>query len=332
MKKVIVFGNGLGRAIDNDFYSLTRVLRQSWADDDVVSREYKRLISNCLNNGVFECDEPPAPTKEDELSDLQRVIDACDTILQFEAEDGEEDVGWLTDYGRKFPAAIRRYFHHAASQFHDPDRRLPEEFAKSLRAWVIRDRPTVATLNYDDLLYECFTETRVFKEHMLRDGFLGGKFDIERHEKLYNPKTEGWFLHLHGSPLFVNRQNAACKITRAKLAEYRGESSVHLVLTNADAKPGVIFGSEILRAYWLKFEALVQRAEEITLFGYGGGDLHLNSLLARTGPQQTIRVICRAGARDDEACRAEWVERLTPKPAKLIDVIPCENVLMFNEW
>lgn len=332
MSEIVLFGNGIGRSIDDNFYSLSRVLEASWRDDQVVSAENKRLITSCLRADVLERDEGTAPTSEEELADLQRVLNACEAILEFEAEDGVEDVFWLSEYGRKFPAAIRRYFHHAASQFHSNDKRLPEAFAAPLRTHILKGGVSVATLNYDDLLYEAFTGTEVFDDHVLRDGFLGGPFDFQKHEGWFKPATEGWFLHLHGSPLFVDKDGKPRKIKRSALSAFRGDSSVHLVLTNADYKPGVIANSEILRAYWQKFEQLLQEAKKITVLGYGGGDLHLNSLLARTRDAQTIRIIARQGQDDASAIAQKWAERFLPREAGHLQVVLLEDVMDFTDW
>jgi hypothetical protein len=129
-RNVILFGNGLGRAIDNDFYSIKRVLQSSWDNEAVLNEQQRRLICDCLPQELIE-GELKAPTSEPELSNLQKVMDACDTIREFENEDANEQ--WLSQHGSSFPIAIRRYFHHAASLFHQGDKCLPEDFAKPLR-------------------------------------------------------------------------------------------------------------------------------------------------------------------------------------------------------
>ncbi|MFK7871275.1 MAG: hypothetical protein AB8B58_18810 [Roseobacter sp.] len=168
-RHVILFGNGLGRAIDNDFFQLQRVLQSSWDNNDILDENKRRLICACLENGVVENDLS-APTSEEELSDLQRVLDACDTIREFETEGAGHR--WLTTHGNSFPVAIRRYFHHAASLFHEGGKELPVSFAEPLRDFVRETGPDIVTLNYDDLLYEAFTGTDIFNQHFLRDGFF----------------------------------------------------------------------------------------------------------------------------------------------------------------
>lgn len=327
-KQLLIFGNGLGRSIDNDFYSLTRVLQESWADRNVVDEVQKRLICACLDNGVIENDLQ-ALTEEEQLANLQKVLNACDIIARFE-ERVQSETGWLNEHGQQFPIAIRRYIHDAASRFHDNEMFLPPAFAASLREFVEHARPHIATLNYDDLLYECFTGTPAFTQHMLRDGFFGGSFNFGTHQERMDLENEGWFLHLHGSPLFVNRNGQPGKIRRSRLNDFQGNSSTHLVLTNASSKPAVISGSEILSTYWKELRRILDQPLHVTVLGYGGGDLHLNDLLGRTSDRVRIRVVCRATDYADPV--ASWRRTFEPKTPNLIDVVAIENLVEFGDW
>jgi len=328
-KKLYICGNGLGRAFDNDFYSLERAMKESWNNDSLLTDAQKELICGCLDDDVIEEDDC-GPTAEHQLTDLQRVITACDLISDFESKLSTGTEAWLTDRGKEFPQAIRRYFHDVASRFHDPEMQLPSEFAEKLRAFVRAKRPHIATLNYDDLLYECFTETTIFTQHILRDGFFRS-FDFERHEQLYSP-NEGWFLHLHGSPLFVNRRRDPVKVRRSELGLYQGTNSNHLVLTNATSKPSVIQNSVVLKNYWRKLNEIVNAGAEVTLFGYGGGDLHLNDLLAKTGESTTVRIVCRNGDDDSDQIEERWHKLLRGKDTEQITVLPYDNILDFDDW
>ena len=323
MKETFIFGNGLGRAIDNDFYSLERVLRESWDKPSLLDQTDKELICRCLDRGLIE-GKLEAPTSEDQLSDLQKVLTACDTISNFERAD-DLDVGWLTDHGKRFPIAIRRYFHDAASSFHNPDMKLPTKFADRLRKFVVDEHANIMTLNYDDLLYECFSETEVFRKHLLRDGFFR-EFDLETHILMKTSK-EGWFLHLHGSPLFANRDGTARKITRAELGSHKGSDSGHLVLTNADSKPSVIVASEVLNAYWEMLNRELRKESKVTLFGYGGGDKHLNRILQNSEGLTRLRIVCRSGETNNQL---HWQSVFSKIEPSKIEVVELENILDFD--
>jgi hypothetical protein len=256
VKNLYIFGNGIGRAINADFFDLTRALQRSWSEDGLLTEEQKKLIVSCLPTGVLERDNQ-APTNEDELEDLQRVLSACDTIKEIEGRDLGA-AGWLSDHGKDFPVAVRKYLHKAACYFHNRDElffqgdgniNLPIDFKKKLRASIMKAGAHIATLNYDDLLYETFVGTDVFSGHRLRDGFFNGIFDIEKHQTYMdlNPNQEGWFLHLHGSPLFVTQNGVSRKLTRFDLRDQQGIKSTHLVLTNVKYKMSAIGSSDTSR-------------------------------------------------------------------------------------
>ena len=92
MRKLYVFGNGLGRALSNEDYSLSRALQSAWDDNAVLSLEQKQLIHQCLPEDVIENDILVAPQGEEQLDKLQRVLAACDEISKVEVAGG---VGWL---------------------------------------------------------------------------------------------------------------------------------------------------------------------------------------------------------------------------------------------
>ena len=77
-KKLVVFGNGIGKEIDPEYYCLERSLLKAW-DEGGLSDVQKELLHSCLNDDVIES-ELTAPTKEEELADMQRVLNSCDTI------------------------------------------------------------------------------------------------------------------------------------------------------------------------------------------------------------------------------------------------------------
>lgn len=335
MKSLYIFGNGLGRSFDNEFYSLERALKKSWSQDGLLDDNQRRLIQSCLQKETVieaELDIEEAPTAENELRDLQRVVDACDLISIFQDKTDCDDA-WLTDTGKGFPNAVRSYFHFAAVQFHDPNKRLPDAFADDLRSFVKSARPHIATLNYDDLLYEAFTGTSIFHDRMLRDGFLGGNFQLEQSVEYYNqnPKEEGWFLHLHGSPLFITRDRQEKKIPRSQLSSYAGHEKTHLVLTHAKSKPTAIMSSPILKGYWHTLRNELKNSTKVTLFGYGGADDHLNQILNMTGDNVSVRVVSYKPDDPDSEIQ-NWKKIFNKKDLKDSDVLLLDNLMDFSEW
>lgn len=329
VKKLYIFGNGLGRAFDNEFYSLERALRNSWGDSGPLTDEQRLLVSSCLETGVIE-EDLTAPTTESQLRDLQRVIDACDLLGSFQ-ELVEGPNGWLTTEGQNFPKAVRRYFHHAAAQFHDAAKVLPDDFARRFRDFVRKEGPHIATLNYDDLLYDAYVGWDISDDHLLRDGFFAGEFKIEQHKQYIDIRKEGWFLHLHGSPLFVTRGGRETKLLRAQLDTHRGDEQTHLVLTHARSKPGAIRTSTILREYWRILDEILKGSVEITVFGCSGEDEHLNQILRNTSDEVSIRIVNRTPV-SEEAERIEWKKRLKGKDIADGDVEFYDDLMEFDNW
>lgn len=328
VKKLVIFGNGLGRAIDNNFYCLERVLDLSWGEEGPLTDDQRLLVAGCLDRGLIEADIR-APTEEAQLRDLQRVIDACDLTGSFQQQvDGNG--GWLTEEGQNFPNAVRRYFHHAASEFHDAGIALPPRFAENYREFIRRERPHIATLNYDDLLYDAYVGTDIAESHFLRDGFFGD-FDMERHKGFMDAENEGWFLHLHGSPLFVTRRGVETKLLRAQLSSYRGYEQTHLVLTHAKSKPGAIRTSPVLQAYWKELDEILKRPTEVIIFGCSGEDEHLNHILRRSSDDIKIRVVTRNPEFEADEVAA-WRIRLKGKDISADDFEFLDNLMDFDNW
>lgn len=309
LRELLIFGNGLGRAIDNDFFNLTRALNASWDDPEVLSDRQKALIRQCLPEAVVE--ENDAPSGEDDLALLQRILAACDLINEVERRG--EGKGWLSKTGKAFPDAIRRYIHRAACEFHDTAHELPEDFATPLRDHILKTKSHVATLNYDKLLYENFIGTDVFHGYeCLIDGFIRGTFDAARLQR-QTPRKTSYYLHLHGSPLFHDdKDGSPCKARIPSLQDIAGNRSAHIVLTNVAHKESVIAASPVLSAYWQRLDEVLEEVTQITVLGYSGLDIHLNRRIRTVARRRKlpIHVVERKGDGTKAARQAHWDDTL----------------------
>lgn len=339
VESLFIFGNGLGRSIDPAFFDLKPALEHAWTTEGCLTATQKNLIRACLPEEVLEDENADAPQSEEQLEELQHILSACDTIAKTEQRVGaDSEEGWLSAHGREFPTAIRRYLHHAACYFLERDillfddkpTNLDDEFVNILNEFILKSGAHVATLNYDDLLYEAFCDTDVFKKFRLRDGFFRkGRFDFEMAERNYAARQEGWFLHLHGSPLFLDQNGEPRKVTRAEIRANHGSESTHLVLTSVKFKRTIIQGSEILNRYWKKFREIVPTSENIILFGYGGWDTHLNQALKFYAPKGSIRIVEHRNDRTDEERKAFWEDALHLDD---FTIIRLENIQDFRAW
>lgn len=331
MRKLVLFGNGLGRSLDNEFFQLERALSSSWNDPSILTDEQRTLILQCLPEDVLEDETSRFPREEAELDRLQRVLAACDEISKHETEDG---VSWLTDDGKLFPFAIRSFIHKAASFFHSGSYELPSTFVDPLIEWLLATRSHIATLNYDELLYRAFVNTEVFSGYScLLDGFVP-TFDPSNLDR-WQPAQQSYYLHLHGSPLYFNSQNnELCKSNLSQLPMIEGYSSTHLVLTHVDHKSAVISASPILREYWKRLETAMTEAQSIILFGYGGGDKHLNLLISKYFREKQVEVVERRKPEYNEQAGVNircqhWQNTLG------VEKVVCfwfENILEHRNW
>lgn len=331
MRKLLIFGNGLGRALDNDFFQLETALHAAWNNPQILNDVQKELILRCLPAGVLEDDVPAAPKSEADLDRLQRVLASCDEIAKHETEDG---ASWLTKEGKAFPIAIRSYLHAAASYFHSGSHTLPTTFVDPLIEWVKKSRSHIATLNYDELLYRSFVNTSLFDGYScLLDGFVGS-FDPSNLERWY-PKSQSYYLHLHGSPLYFNKATGSLhKSSMAGVQQLQGFSSTHVVLTHVQHKTSVIAASPILREYWNRLEEAMKEAEALVLVGYSGDDVHLNLLISKYFRTKQVEIVERGhseyGTKDGKNARLDfWRNKLSVESA--VAFWP-DNILQHTNW
>lgn len=290
LRKLVVFGNGLGRALNNDYYDLKCALQTAWDNPSALDDTQKQLIWQCLPDEVLEDDILRAPKSEAELDTLQRVLAACDEISKYEIDGG---AAWLSEHGKRFPGAIRSYIHCAASYFHQAPYSLSQEFVAPLVDWVLESRSHIATLNYDELLYRAFIGTKAFQGfNCLLDGFVP-TFDPANLDR-NRPARQSYYLHLHGSPLYYSTGSGQLrKSALSALSAIEGHSSTHIVLTEVKHKMSVIASSPILFEYWKRLEVAMAEVDGLVLFGYGGGDSHLNGLIGKYFETKSVEIVER---------------------------------------
>lgn len=245
----LLFGNGLGRSLAPAYFPLEMGIRSVWGDENILNEDDKNAILQCLPDG--EDGPRPMPSSEDELAALQKVVTACKLIGEVE----EDNPIWLTEQGRAFPKIIDNFIARVAYYFHNCAE-TTEDYQKCIEGvsrFVMKYYSHIATLNYDNLLYQPLIDSGVlsgYSGHLL-DGFTSLKFDesnLVRHRK-----ELGWYLHLHGSPLFYDHGNSVKKYRQSNLAgsfENENVAHRHIVLTHTTLKPEIISGSSLLASYW----------------------------------------------------------------------------------
>ena len=332
MRKVLIFGNGLGMSISPDAYNLTSAMSEVW-ENGYLDEGQKGLISTCLPSGSER------PTSEEQLATLQDTVGACEVLL------GVPDTGaghWLSDEGRQFPAAVNRFAFLVARNMYlakhpsgasEGERcTLPSDFLEPLIQSISTSQIHVATLNYDGLLSSALSQAGLLSNDtpVMLDGFVDDKFD---RTNLFRKKKKGaWYLHLHGCPLFVDKNTSTIRKISPKTltSKYGSLKSVgkHIVLTHFKHKPKIIETSEILSIYWEFLEMAIDESEEVVLFGYSGNDAHLNRLISQVRASKNIRVIEWLGAGNRNTRELFWKQQLGSNVA--LDLL--EDVLSFTDW
>ncbi|TMO35965.1 hypothetical protein CWC26_16915 [Pseudoalteromonas sp. S4488] len=317
-RKLIIFGNGLGMAIDAAHFSLADALENIWEREGFLTLEQQQLIERCLGRGG-------APEGEHELDLLHQVVTYCKSLNRI----GDSDVHWLTEDGQRFPEITATYIHKVATYLHNYDGELPDDFERNLVEFIKTTRSHVATLNYDKLLYNSFIDNDIFNGYQgyLVDGMLGGGFSSEAMERMYG-NNFGYYLHLHGSPLFVNRNDEIVKLPRHRLSVDRNEASEHIVLTHVKHKPSVIAASSALSTYWDYLRFALSEATEVILFGYSGFDNHLNMLLRPYLNAKALRIVEWSGAGEQQEREQYWESKL----GQAVAVVRLDNVTEFVDW
>ena len=332
MRKVFIFGNGLGMSISPDSYNLTSVMSDVWENGDLDDGQ-KGLISTCLPNGSER------PASEEQLATLQDTKGACEVLL------GVRDTGaghWLSERGRQFPEAVERFgflvargmylAKHLGGENKGQKCELPADFLKPLVESIGVNQNHVATLNYDGLLASALNNAGLFggDSPVMLDGFVGSKFD---RTNLFRKKMQGaWYLHLHGSPLFVEKGHSTIrKLSPSSLVGKPGSPKrvgKHIVLTHFRHKPKIIETSEILRIYWEFLEMAIDESDEVLMFGYSGNDAHLNRLISQIRGEKCVRVVEWLGAGNQRTRMQFWKEQLGSE----VELTLLEDVLSFTDW
>ncbi len=319
MRDTIIFGNGLGMALDPSYFRLAPAMENAWNDPNCLNDNQRRLIQNCLQaQGAGD-----KPTNEDDLDILHIAVNACeflDTVAN-------HDDGWLTNDGKEFPVASRTYLTNVAWYFHRHHHALPASFLEPLFSHIKKTKTHVATLNYDNLMYQKMIEAGILAGYdgYLVDGVYDSGFKDDNLRRM-GSRNFGYYLHLHGTPLYVEHQGTIYKQPQASAEEI---PTKHLVLAHVRHKPTIIDASDILSAYWNFLSLALQESSTIFIFGYSGYDNHLNRLIEAQAQGKKIHVVEWSGAGKDKIRKSFWQEKLK---CENITLTQKDNILEFAEW
>ncbi|MBX9268697.1 hypothetical protein [Chromobacterium violaceum] len=215
-----------------------------------------------------------------------------------------------------------------ALNLHESTFSLPDEFSTPLIKYVKESKSHVGTLNYDKLIYDKFLESGVLSGYsgVLVDGCLDVGFNEDNMKRLYG-RTFGYYMHLHGSPLFFDHDGVIYKYRRFDHVDHRNEGLRHIVLTHIKHKVAIIESSYILRTYWRYLIDGLNESGCVVLFGYSGMDVHLNTLLMHYNSKKKY-IVEWSGAGSDVVRNDFWKSKM----GNNFELIRLDNVLDFKEW
>jgi len=330
-KSTIIFGNGLGMALNQEHFSLERVLEKSWDDPNSITNEEKVALETCLQKqGNFG-----TPKSESDFNYIYQVLNACQVLLNTETE----RVNWLTDSGKIFPGIVGKFITSTAWKLFDNPDKLPDSFLLPLTKYLSASKSHIATLNYDNLLYGTLCERGILKkeyrETTLVDGFNCLKNPPFRNENLDRKYRNefGYYLHLHGSPLFVGEKDSPKKLPFNSNSLQRVPSK-HLVLSNFSEKPVTIASSYLLRTYWQYFEYALSESKSIFIIGYKGCDPHLNQIIYKHVQNKKIVVVEWSGEEGINEKRNDfWKHQIIRDTTDTqLTFKQYDSILDFTEW
>lgn len=337
MRTTFLIGNGMGRALNNEYFNLETGLRSAWNEFDQKDQKIISLLNDYR-----------IPSEEDDLERHHLIMSSCKSLIVL----AKEGVKFLNDKGNKFPILYNDYIYRVAKYFWDANYELPEQFLEAFM-YYLRENPShVATLNYDKLLYEPFVRNAILDRYdrgYLIDGIYNvtGNFDYTNFDRKCS-NNFGYYLHLHGSPVIytdgekIKKSNINCELPN--ISQDQDWIRNQIVLTHTKLKPEIILNSKLLEVYYMMFHVALNESNKIIIIGYSGSDNHINLAVQDWGRNKIlnniqncfIKVVCynNDGLSDDF-----WNEKLLPKfnyevrdienHIKL-DVERFENVLQYN--
>ena len=317
-RSILITGNGIGLALDPDFFSLQNGLESVWNNTEHLSNDHKGLILSAIEGTT---DELP-PSSEDQLDKLQVAIVATEFLSDFEVS----GTSWISEPAKELPSTFRKYIHEVALHYQRSGQSLPKTFVEPLSEFVKNTKTHVVTLNYDNLLYDAFITEKILNGYhgALIDGFWSSGFD-EKHLDRHHVNRHGWYMHLHGSPLFVENS----KVMYSGRDFLDPEDKCHIVLTHVEHKPLIIGSSHILSAYWRRLEKAFEESSQIILFGYSGYDEHLNNRIKLRKDEKELLIIEWEGAGSEHERNRFWE---TKTGFDHFELVRLKNILEFTSW
>ena len=338
--------------VAHDNFRLKPVMQRVWGNH--LEDGEKEVLSKHFG----DIDEDDGPSEERHLMVAQVAVMMPELISQESTSHATQLGDWFSQPSEQdaLKSALNKYTYLIAkdlfsNSFKDSDFGTPREnwensqAYKSLEDFLAGEGcPHIATLNYDGFLYPLVVEAAVKgndrkSKYRYTDGFKG------KPPQWKNCFVEdaARYLHLHGSPLFwgepwpqklsaIKVENAATPESCPNHIKFKNlpDFAPHIILSDGVLKPLLIARSKILSKYWEELQDILLngKPEEILLFGYGGGDDHLNRLIGKSGCPVRVVEWCDDHSIPDR--EQDWKKRLGDDTDVIVDLR--KKILTFDEW
>ncbi|MBX3487620.1 MAG: hypothetical protein KF798_06935 [Candidatus Paracaedibacteraceae bacterium] len=287
-----IIGNGIGMALDDKYFTLNKGLNVAWKE--IKSRNIKTIIYRSLKSRKKPVTENDLRQVQDYFFKLKAIENLASTLpVKIRKHFGM--ISKFKDSYFSYLYDVSRYFFNYEPKDGSENYQRYKRFIQNFATCIVNSEPivNVVTLNYDALLirelYRC-DDHKLFDGYSgyLVDGFLDSGFKKENMER-YHGKNFGWYIHLHGSPLFYTddrgvirkRTVSTDRLQRSMFnpaGDYKSGDN-HLILCDPTQKLERIQHSELLSSYFECFKEAIIASDVIVLIGYRGEDCHVNDLI-----------------------------------------------------
>lgn len=303
---LILVGNGINLATCENCFKLKEGMAYAWGKIDKKLRDFIRAISQHKPDA-----EKQLRSIQDNIFTINKMRSINEKLHHLLKSELKEIKKFRADYN-KYLTLIADYFFQQSIISLDAGKysKLLDNLENFIREnHSENSRTHIATLNYDAALYLGLLRKDILRDSYddthLSDGFSGKKHNIKfKEENLYRHNSYGWYMHLHGSPLFYAIEDSTYK---DHIEDYIGDDKNrnHIIACCPSQKYETIFQSEILRTYIDCFKRAITEAKNIILIGYSGNDVHINDMLSLFSTEGSKLIVI-----DHKNRREYWEKKL----------------------
>ncbi len=329
---LFIFGNGIGNNICPKEFSLLNAI------NDILNNSgstYGQEFKDYVNTEIIK----DLSFSEDDLEKLHFIADCISTF-----QEDAKKLGLLNiENVESFIDNSQRFIHDIGCHFFEKSLAVQGEsekkykiaslktFLNYLKDYMQKNLTHVATTNYDAFLYSFFIDNKIVDGYSgtLIDGLTDSGFTSNNLERYCSGKL-GYYLHLHGSPLFYTDNGSEIKKhsfskNQKKINNINKTNNKyeHIVLSHSKYKNKIIASSELLSTYQEYFKLSLKESNNIYIIGHGCKDKHITDLVlkeAKSNPNKKIYIYHRNEENHEWANEIAQKQKVKRKIVNLFDI------------